>query len=227
MTVIVYHGEDVDSSYKAMADEVVAAKKNGWTIVKAEGKELDRERFFSLLAQDDFFSQGKLIVINGLLSRVKSKARDELIKLVQESDEKIILWEGKKLTSASEKLLTQAEKHYFAQKDRIWALLATWSNDNRTEKFITLYEETLAQSEPLYVLAMFLWQVEQLLEVKAGVFAGAPFRRATLAKQAGKITTKEALNWYNKLLDLDYRSKSGGLKLSLEKELLEVLLGVF
>ncbi len=223
MTVIVYHGEDVDASYQAVADEVKEAKKNGLSVFKLEGKELDQERFFSLTSQGDFFATGKLIVINGLLSRPKSKVHDQLINLLGESEERIILWEGKKITPASEKLLLRAEKKYFAQKEKIWVLLGNLEKNNQTEKFVKLFEETCIQTDALYLLTMIMWQIQQLLEVKAGIFVGAPFRKSALESQARKFTEEELLKLYNVLIDLDFRAKSGGLKTTVEQELLQLL----
>lgn len=228
MTVTVYHGEDVDGSYAAVTERVLVAKKNGLTVFKLDGKELDRERFFSLTAQEDFFAQGKLIVINDLLRRPKSKVRDQLIELLQDCEEEIILWEGKKLTPAAEKLLGRAEKKYFAEKEKIWAFLGTLTPPKTPKNavWVQLYEETVRQSGTLYVLTMILWQLQQLLEVEAGVFAGAPFRRASLEGQVRKFESGEIKALYNRLIDLDYRAKSGQLKLALDQELLEILLGV-
>lgn len=226
MTVIVYHGEDVGASYQAVADEVAGAKKNGLSVFKLEGKELDQERFFSLTSQGDFFATGKLIVINGLLSRPKSKIRDQLINLLQESEEKIILWEGKKITPASEKLLTKAVKKYFPQKEKIWQFLANLEKNNQTEKFVRLFKETCEQSDALYLLTMLMWQVQQLLEVKMGTFIGAPFRKGALESQARKFSEEELIKFYNVLIDLDFRAKSGGLKTTVEQELLQLLLSI-
>lgn len=226
MTVIVYHGEDVDASYQAVADEVKEAKKNGLSVFKLEGKELDQERFFSLTAQGDFFATGKLIVINGLLSRPKSKVRDQLINLLAETEERIILWEGKKITPASEKLLTKASKKYFPQREKIWALLASLEKNNQNEKMVQLFEETCAQTDALYLLTMLMWQVQQLSEVKAGTFVGAPFRKNSLESQAKKFTEEELIKLYNLLIDLDSRAKSGGLKTTLEQELLQLLFSI-
>lgn len=226
MTVIVYHGEDVDASYQAVADEVKEAKKNGLSVFKLEGKELDQERFFSLTSQGDFFATGKLIVINGLLSRPKSKVRDQLINLLQESEERIILWEGKKITPASEKLLVKANKKYFPQKEKIWQFLASWEKNNQNEKLVQLFEETCVQTDALYLLTMLMWQVQQLLEVKAGTFVGAPFRKISLESQAKKFTEEELIKLYNLLIDLDSRAKSGGLKTALEQELLQLLFSI-
>ena len=100
---------------------------------------------------------------------------------------KIILWEGKKITPASEKLLTKASKKYFPQKEKIWQFLASLEKNNQNEKLVQLFEETCAQTDALYLLTMLMWQVQQLLEVKAGTFVGAPFRKNSLESQAKKI----------------------------------------
>ena len=113
-----------------------------------------------------------------------------------------------------------------AQKEKIWVLLGSLEKNNQTEKFVRLFEETCVQTDALYLLTMLMWQIQQLLEIKAGTFVGAPFRKSSLESQARKFTEEELIKLYNTLIDLDFRAKSGGLKTTVEQELLQLLFAI-
>ncbi|MDO5561412.1 MAG: hypothetical protein Q4G02_01410 [bacterium] len=224
MTVTVFHGEDVITSDQALTDLIVAAKKNGTTVTRLEGKSLTVPEFLAATGQDDFFASKKIIVINRFFARPKSKIRDQLLQLILDSEAEVILWENKKLTPANEKVLLGAAKKHFPLSEKIWAFLNSFAVDNQSATFVTLYEQTLAQNDALYILAMLIWQVQQLLDIKENTFAGAPFTKKRLQTQSEKFTFAQLANWHQRLLDLDYRAKSGGLRLDLGQELLLVLL---
>lgn len=224
MTITVFHGEDTQGSYQALNDEILPTKKSGAQIFKLTGKELTLADFFAHTAQDDFFASKKIIVISGLLARPKSKVRDQIIAAALQSDAEIYLWENKKLTPASEKLLLGAKQKHFPLQPKIWAFLAKLSPHNDDPAFISLYDTLCAEEDPLYVLAMVIWQVQQLLDILAGTWKGAPFNKNRLQKQAAQFSAEQLTTWHQKLIDLDYQLKSGQLKLGLKQKLLLLLL---
>lgn len=224
MTVTVFHGEDTVASDHALAEAVLAAKKNGATVISLEGKSLTPPEFLAASGQDDFFADKKIIVVKSFFARPKSKIRDQLLKLILSSDADIFLWENKKLTPAADKSLAGVTKKYFPLAEKIWAFLSSFAPRNQTPAFVDLYEQTVAQNDALYVLAMLLWQVQQLLDIHEQTFVGAPFMKARLQTQAAKFTFLQLKDWYQKLIDLDCRAKSGALRFDLEKELLLILM---
>jgi hypothetical protein len=66
---------------------------------------------------------------------------------------------------------------------------------------------------------MFLWQIQNLIDLKQNNYHGAPFKMSLLQSQARQFTLIKLLTLHQDLIGLDYRSKTGKLKLSLEKEL--------
>ncbi len=223
MSLQIYHGEDSAGAYQAMQDAIATEKKTGATLFNLEGKTLTSEEFFAQTAQDDFFAAKKIVVINNLLSRTKSKARDALLALLQDQDEIILTHHSKKLTAATEKLLPRVQKFYFPEKSLIWSFLPLVQPQNQSAAFANKFQAVLAQNDAQYLLAMLIWQFSQVLEAQAGVFSGAPFRLSSLTSQAQKFPGSTLTYFFATLLDLDYRSKSGGLRQPLDQEIYHLL----
>lgn len=210
MSVTIFHGENQTASYQALSERITFAKQAGQQVTTFEGKTLTLPLLLTECDQADFFATPKTIVIHGLLARPRSKLRDELIKQVAVASQTktILLWEPKKATAAQLKMLGKTENCYFKQTESIWSLLALWRPTAPTAEFVQVWQETCQQAEASFILAMFIWQAEQLLDVKLGEFMGAPFQRPRLESQAAQFTKVELTQRLEQLLALDYQQKT-------------------
>ena len=224
-----YHGDDAVASLAAFDERVAAAKKAGAMVIGVDGKKLTVEELNTALAQQDFFVEQKLVAVKNLLSRPKSKVREALVAQLLAFDEgDVVAWEGKKITLATAKTLVGARLQVFNQTDKIWSLVAQLAPDNNNAHFVETYEECVAQakaknpnSEPaVYIVATLLWQVQQLLDVKADNFRGAPFAANRMKAQASKFSLQQLYQLQTRLVDFDAAAKSGRLRMAGSEELL-------
>ncbi len=225
MPISVFHGDDQAKSYQALKTHLDQLNKLNQQIVTLEGKTLDLATLSASLNQNDFFDTPKVIVITNFFARAKSKARDQMLVTIKDSPATIILWENKNLTSSMLKSLGKIDNFYFPHLQLIWQLLEQLSpNYDRPAAFIDLYEQTLTQNDELYLLAMIIWQVQQLVDTLENNFHGAPFKRQSLQLQAQNFQASELKTLHHQLIDLDWRTKTGQLRLPLAQELLFMLL---
>ncbi|MBQ6436739.1 hypothetical protein IJJ27_04275 [bacterium] len=231
MAIFVFHGEKQEESVQALSDKISQLRQEGYSITNLTGKELTPALLQEATEQSDFFGGQKAVVIRGLFSRPKSKVRDSLVEMILQSEAEIILFEAKQITPTTLKPFKgKAQIFESRKKSAIWKLLSTFSPDNNNKNFIEAYEtacEEQGEMPAVYLTAMLLWQIQQLIDVKQNNFHGAPFVKTRMQSQARKFSLEELFAWHQKLVQFDYRQKSTAKKLpDFKEELLLVLLGV-
>ncbi len=229
MPVRVFHGELEAESSRELGRVLDVYRKDGVQIISLDGKKLTAAELTDALEQDDFFGGKRVVVVKNLFARPKSKARDALAAMMAASDLEVLVWEGKKLTAATLKLLGAPEVFTTASKSAIWELVAALAPDNNNQRFIEIYEKVVAQNrgetDPgIYITATLLWQVQQLIDIKYDNYHGTPFGRTRAQNQAKKFTLPQLLTLHQRLVDFDWRAKTGQLQLPVFEQLLWELL---
>jgi len=228
MSVYIYHGDDTADSfahYQAKLDELRA---QNFTITSLDGKKDTLAALSDALDSQDLFAGPRALAITALFSRPKSKIRDEWCRQIAAADLEVLVWADKKLTPATLKLFPAAQVYVSCDQKAIWEAVALLTADNNNERFITAVEKAIQQadssSDPgIYLTATFLWQIQQLIDVSLGHFHGAPFARTRLQNQAGRIGLPALYRLHQKLIELDFRAKTGQLSLPVSKELILIL----
>lgn len=228
-----FHGEDISASYQALQTELAIFRKKSVKICFIDGKSLDLPTLTSLSEQDDFFMTPKILVINNLLARPKSKERTAIIDHLKQTTSPVFLYEIKKISPATIKSLGQITNKLFIQKEAIWQLLEQFSHNNQNRNFISLFELSQKQYEQknkseatIYLISMFLWQIQQLIDISSNNFQGPPFKKYSLQMQASKFKLEELIDWYQKLFDFDYQIRAGLIKNNQSEKLLLLLLNI-
>ena len=231
MPIFLFHGDNQTESLAQLHTLIQDWRQQGYQLQSLDGKKLTPAELSAVLEQDDFFVSKRALVIKNLMTRPKSKIRDQLVKQLQTSDWQIAWWEGKKLTAASVKSIGASKVSAAKQTEAVWGLLAALSQDNNNARFVQLYEQTLAQAQSgnksdagIYLLATLLWQIQQLIDAKQNNFHGIPFQRTKTQQQAAKLTIEQLIDWHQRLVDLDYQAKTGQLSQPLSQAMLLVLL---
>lgn len=106
----IFHGEGTAISRNLLQDAITKEKLSGHEIRIMEGDKISPRDLDTSLATASLFSQ-ETIVIEGLLSRVKSRDKDTCIQLLTdyEGDKNIFLWDKKEITKPNlAKLATKA-----------------------------------------------------------------------------------------------------------------------
>ena len=230
MTVYLFHGDDQALSDARLAEQVKIWRSACRRIMSLNGRDLTTLKLEEALTQQDFFAPPPVLVIRGLFTRPKSKARDALIAALAKVESDLALWEGKKLTPANLKLIPNAKIIVSNAPEKIWSFLNLLSPATSAKQLAESYQETLKQVKAqksgetaVYVLAMVIWKVQQLIDASDDNFRGAPFQRASTLNQARRFQRPQLLTFHQQLLDLDDRAKTGRLRLSLQIELFLLL----
>ena len=231
MAIIVCHGDKTEQSLAIFEQKVQKYRQQGVKIISLDAKKITPAQLEEALSQEDFFAEPKAITITNLLIGPKSKVRDHLVGLIKAASVDVIIWENKKITATAIKSLGNVQNLVTADDKSIWELMSLIEPDNKSARFIEKYQETVSEvasgSDPgIYILATLLWHTQMLLDSQMNNYHGIPFKRAACQNQAKKFTRQQLTNFYQQLIWLDYRAKSGQLALPVSQELLLFLTGV-
>ena len=191
-----------------------AAKDKGIEIIRLTGADLTTEALTQALESPSLFAGQKTVVIEGLLSLRPSKLKDSLVELIANHQEQpLILWEGKSVTAANIKKLKTAKVQEFKIAPMVFKFLDTLA--------LTALHQALKQ-EPAELIFYFLHRrLSQLIQVKdrGSFLKGAPWQIGKIKAQSSKYTLEQLIGLQEKLLQIDYRIKSGQDDLALASQL--------
>ena len=212
--ITLLHGDNLVPSRNQLKEQISAAKDKGIEIIRLTGQELTSEALIQALESPSLFAGQKTVVIEGLLSLRPSKLKDSLVELVASHPEiEIMLWEGKSVTATNIKKLKTAKVQEFKIAPMVFKFLDTLT--------LTAFHLALKQ-EPAELIFYFLHRrLSQLIQAKDGdqFLKGAPWQIGKIKAQASKYSLEQLINLQEKLLQIDYRIKSGQDDLPLSSQL--------
>ena len=103
--MILFHGDNLVESRNALTATIEETKKRGVTdIVRLNGEKVELVDLKQALESHSLFSTERLIVIENLLARKRSKAKDELTDFLKTADttKNVLLWERNMKSSTSQ-----------------------------------------------------------------------------------------------------------------------------
>lgn len=220
--ITIIHGEDETASKNKLHDlkETYREKE----IIALDGKNLTITDLTLALETRSLFAMERVIIVENLLSRKPSKDKDELVKYIvkEEADNNVILAEGKEVTPAVLKKLSQAKVINNKQKENIFKLV-----DNIRPKagyeLVPIFQELIKTEPAEIVFVMIVRQIRNLILAKdsSGDYLKElpPWQKSKFVNQAKYFTQDELVSLHRKLLDIDYKIKSGKSPLSLSSQL--------
>lgn len=232
MTITLWHGQNISQSYHQYAKAVAVAREQQNRLLKISFNHLSLPQLRDLLDQPDFFAEPLVLQVENLLTGVMSKSKKEFCQLIIASQLPTLWWEGKKIIPASLKPLQAAKAIIYEEKtvELIWSLLAKFNAHTKERDFANLYNKTYQQillenknGTDIYLLSMFCYQLQQLLEKKLSPNLLSSFQQARLSA-ADTFSAQQLVALYRQLINLDYRYKAGKLRLPLYQQLLLTLL---
>lgn len=220
-----YHGEYTIASYEALQKQ--KDKYRGKEIITLNGDSLTVADLEIPLSGNTLFAEEKLIIIEGLLTARPSKRKDEVIeKLINSSDGDILLYEDKEATKTQLNKIPNIKATNFKAPESIFSFVDSIDKTNRIESVKKL--QKLTKTEPAEIIyTMIIRQFRNLILVKEGnpKYLGGlpPWMVGKYKRQASDFSMNELLIQYRKLLDIDFKIKSGLTPLPLPK-LLDIFL---
>lgn len=214
--MIVLHGNNLTASRNALNVTIANLKSSGIKdIAYLNGEKLELSDLKQALESQSLFGSDRLIVIENLLSRIRSKARTDLLDYLKNSvqKEKLILWEKKIATAAQLKNLpSPSTVKLFKISPKIFKFLDSIAPKN-TKQMLLHMHECIRQESAELAFYMFSRRVSQLiiaLDLGAkGLNGMQQWQKTRLVGQAKRHSLPQLLSLHHKLYELDKSIKTG------------------
>ena len=211
----IYHGDGSGTSRKLLADAVAKDKANGHEIRSIVGDKLAPRDLESVLSTASLFSV-ESIVIENLLSRLRSKDKDACVDLVSsyKGDKNIYLWDKKEVTPANLKKFAGAKISNSKAPTEMFSFLESIEPGN-IKNSLTLLHKLVLETEDIIVFTMLARQIAYLIMMKSGSSPKfAPWQVGKLRTQAALWTGTQLEIFIKELTRIDLSIKTGMSKLS-------------
>jgi DNA polymerase III delta subunit len=206
------HGDYHLTSRNFLVNLIDQAKKNNKEIIQIDGKKTDLNQLIQACQSQSLFGNEKLVIIENLFSRQKSKELKSILEWVKKisADIDLIFWESKKIGKILQRNLpVKATVKEFKTPAIIFKLVEQINPQNKKLALQTL--EQALQSQPAeFIFAMIVRQIKILILVKNNEkVAGAPWMIGKFKKQAESFSLDQLLTTYQKLFTIDRHIKTG------------------
>lgn len=225
---LLIHGDNTVTSRKYLTDQIDTLKKQGAKdLIRLDGKTLTLTDLRQALESKSLFSTDKLVVIERLLSRPRSKEKTQLINNLAKSYQlkatsSVILWEAKLATSANLKLLKSFSPQLFKTPKSIFTFLDALLPKN-PKITLTAFHQAINQEAPELVFYLLHRRVADLIvasDPKAfDKLPSAPWQKSRLRSQSQRFSLQELLKLHHQLLHIDVATKTGKNILPLASQL--------
>jgi len=206
--ISILHGDNYVASRQAL-NQTLTNKP-----LKFEAKTLTTEALTQVLESNPMFSINQPILIENLLTSIRSKLKDSLIKIILSNQEKtIFLWEKKLITPAVKKQFLKAQIKEFKLPPSLYSFLDTFN--------LKAFHQSLDQNPAELIFYLFHRRVSQLIQISTDPQSvkGAPWQLGKLKSQASNLSLEKLLYLHQKLLEIDEQIKTGQTDVSLSTQL--------
>lgn len=216
----IFHGDGTAISRKLLRDAIEKDKLAGHEIHVLEGDKLSPRDLESTLSTESLFSV-ETIVIENLLSRLRSKDKDSCINLLASyaGSKNILLWDKKEITKPNLTKLAGAKISNSKAPTALFTLMDSLEPGN-AQHSLDLLHQTVSDTEDIIAFTMIARQISYLIMIKSGTSPKfAPWQIGKLKSQAAKWDDKQLEHFLAELLRIDLSIKSGTSKLSYTDQL--------
>ena len=214
-------GDNIAASRKRLQKIIEKAKSDGLEVVSVSGAKITYSDIRKLLESGSLFGKTKLVVIENFLSSTKSKEKEIILDFLTAKtfEHDLILWEDSNLKNISFK---GAEKEEFKIPQTIFRFLDLLTPDKTQESLAVL--DILKKTEDANIIFfMIIRQFRNLIIAKdlggEGLVGSTPWQKDKYLTIAQKFTTERLLQFYGKLLEIDYAQKTSNDLFSLSSRL--------
>ncbi|HUV46776.1 MAG TPA: hypothetical protein VMW29_01445 [Candidatus Bathyarchaeia archaeon] len=208
------YGDNQVASRGKLTDLISEAQATQKEIIRLEGKTIDQNKLLQTLESDSLFGQEKMVIIENLFIRQKSKEKDSLIQYLKKEPIKpgVIFWEPKEISGTTIRWLPKTWQFLvFKTPVIIFKLLDSLRPGNQTQ-ILPLMKESISGESSEMVFYMIARRIKELIIAKdmgkTGL-NGAPWQIGKLIYQAKNFTLDQLKSIYLKLLEIDIDIKTG------------------
>jgi DNA polymerase III delta subunit len=211
-----FHGDSTKDSRVLLISALEKERAAGHEIHTLEGEKIAPRDLESALQTESLFSEESLVIEN-LLSRLRSKDKDACLALVKNyvGDKNIFLWEKKEITKVNLANLPSSAK---ISNSRAPQLLFNWLETiypGNQKSCLALLHDLRSTIDDLFLFTMLARQISYLIMMKSGTSPKfAPWQMGKLRSQAAKWEETALQSLLYRLLEIDEAVKTGQTKLS-------------
>ena len=141
--IYLFHGDNQVASRKKLTDLIAQAKREKKEVIALNGLKVNLTQILSALESSSLFDQEKLVVIENLFSRPKSKEKEVIIKYLKKKSvvPEMIFWEKKTIPGTT---LRWLPKNWQIQLFKTSAIIFRFLDSLRpgnTKQMLTLLKE--------------------------------------------------------------------------------------
>jgi DNA polymerase III delta subunit len=221
MSILVFHGDNSKDSRDLLQKAIAQEREAGREINALAGDKLLAKDLSSTLATANLFSQ-ETIVIENLLSRLKSKEKDRCLETLAayEGDKNIILWDKKAATKLTINKLGKTAK---VSESKAPQLLFTFLDavvPGNTKKALSLLQSLATSTDEILIFTMLARHIANLIIVDSGTgLKFAPWQIGKLKAQAKAWDQTQLVQFHDRLIELDEQIKTGASRRSYQEHL--------
>ena len=222
---LIIHGDNIVASRNHLTESTAKLEQAGaQEIVRLDGEKLTEADLRQAIESQSLFGNQKAVVIEGLLSRRRSKEKDKLINIIAESPAKtsILFWDKKEVTKPNLNKLKDYTAQLFKTPASIFKFLDDLKPRNTQVTLSTLHNGLMSQPPELifYMLSRRISDLIVASDPKAdSLLLGAPWQKGKLKSQARNFSIKQLLSLHSQLLNIDQSIKTGKNLLPLSSQL--------
>lgn len=202
--ITIIHGDNATASRSVCLDLV--SKSDTAAVLQLDSKNIDLNQINNFLSSGSLFETAKLLLFNNFFSIPKSNL-DKIIKLINQNQCDVIIWQDKALNATQLKTFPQAKIQLFRADNQIFTCLNALQPHN-LNRFIQLYEQVVAKD----LFDLFLYLLKGSL--RRQLQTGSRFDQALLKKI------------YLQIIELEFQYKTGQLSLPKDLALKRVLVPI-
>lgn len=219
--ITIIHGDNLVESRKALVQKTKQAAAAGLEIVKLDGQKIGIGELRNTLESTSLFGSNKLVVLENLLSGVKSTKKESIKEYLSKGkfDNDLILWELKEIKLIN---LNGAKCELYKITPAIFKFLDSLKPNN-TSEMLHLLADVEKQEEPEMIFYMICRHVRLLLIASDPVgltkSSLASWQMGKYGKQAKYFNPETLKEIYSELEVIDYNQKTSGDSYSLSSRL--------
>ncbi len=224
---LILHGDNVIQSRLELTNLIKSSKAE--ETIKLNGKNIKEADLRQALESQSLFKQEKLIIIENLLTRTRSKEKTQLLSIASQTDQSIIFWEPKAATATNLKPFKDFQIKLFKTPAAIFKFLDSLKPNNAKASLHILHNQL--KKEPIeLIFYMLCRRISQLITASdknaPKLLKAAPWQKSRLISQAKTFNQNKLIDLHTQLLQIDEKIKTGQSHMALASQLDLLLLSL-
>lgn len=214
--ITLLHGDNIVASRNYLNQIVDKEKLKGiQDIERLNGETIALEDVKQALESQSLFGSDRLVIVENIFSRKKSKEKEIITKYLKQSEinNKLIIWEPKSVhPSTIRGLASKFTVRVFKLDPKIFKFLDAISPKN-TKQMLILLQQVKKTDEAELIFYLLHRRISDLIVAKdlrgRGFEKRQNWQISRLLNQSSRFSMEQLISLHNKLYETDYQIKTG------------------